>query len=182
MPRLKDPKPKTGRRGNNEGSIYLRKDGRWCGSVTTGYRTNGALIRKDVYGKTRNEVAQKVASMSSEVFQKGYTTQSARSDTNFENLFREWYELRKAPAITDVTDEKYRSMILKHILPAFGKLDVKDVNFKRLQRFFNGMKTADVKGRAGYSADFIGKAKTCLITFSRMPLNNTSYKLTLWKM
>ena len=165
MPRLKESKPKVGRRGNNEGSIYQRKDGRWCGSVTIGYKTNGTPIRKDVYGKTRNEVAQKVASMATDVYINGYTTVSSRNETNFEILFREWYELRKAPNITDVTDEKFRSMMLKHIFPAFGALDVKDVDFKRLQRFFNNMKTAKVKDRIGYSPDFIGKTKNLLNNF-----------------
>jgi len=165
MPRLKETKPKVGRRGNNEGSIYQRKDGRWCGSVTTGYKTNGTPVRKDVYGKTRNEVAQKVASMSTEVFKNGYVTVSARNETNFEALFREWYELRKAPNITDVTDEKFRSMMMKHIFPAFGALDVKAIDFKRLQRFFNKMKAAKVKDRVGYSSDFIGKTKNLLNNF-----------------
>ena len=165
MPRLKETKPKVGRRGNNEGSIYQRKDGRWCGSVTTGYKTNGTPIRKDVYGKTRNEVAQKVSSMATEVFKIGYTTVSSRNDTNFEFLFREWYELRKAPNITDVTDEKFRSMMLKHIFPAFGALDVKAVDFKCLQKFFNKMKTSKVNGRVGYSPDFIGKTKNLLNNF-----------------
>jgi len=125
MPRLKESKPKVGRRGNNEGSIYQRKDGRWCGSVTIGYKTIGTPIRKDVYGKTRNEVAQKVASMATDVYTNGYTTVSSRNETNFEILFREWYELRKAPNITDVTDEKFRSMMLKHIFPALVRLMLK---------------------------------------------------------
>jgi len=48
------------RRGNREGSIYKRKDGRWCGSVSLGsdYQT-GKLLRKVVYGKTRQEASEK---------------------------------------------------------------------------------------------------------------------------
>ena len=56
MPKqIKAPKSKVGRRGNNEGSIYKRKDDRWCGSVTTGYKTDGKPICKDIYGKSRQE-------------------------------------------------------------------------------------------------------------------------------
>jgi hypothetical protein len=45
MPRqLKTIEKKTNRRGNNEGSIYQRKDGRWCAQVTIGYRENGKAI------------------------------------------------------------------------------------------------------------------------------------------
>ena len=36
MPR-KPSKPKTTRRGKNEGSVYRRKDGKWVGQVTVGY-------------------------------------------------------------------------------------------------------------------------------------------------
>ena len=32
---------KTTRRGNKEGSIYKRKDGKWCGQVLVGYSELG---------------------------------------------------------------------------------------------------------------------------------------------
>jgi len=78
---VKKTKPKAGRRGNNEGSIFQRKDGRWSGIVTTGYKTDGKPIRKTIYGKTRNEVAVAVAEMTSTIFTNGYTAVSARNDT-----------------------------------------------------------------------------------------------------
>jgi hypothetical protein len=56
--KIKETKSKAGCRGNNEGSIFQRKDGRWTGSVTTVYKTDGKPIRKDIYGKTRLEVAR----------------------------------------------------------------------------------------------------------------------------
>ena len=34
------------RRGNNEGSISQRKDGRWVGTITTGYDKNGKQKRE----------------------------------------------------------------------------------------------------------------------------------------
>ena len=49
MPR----KAKTTRRGKNEGSVYRRKDGKWVGQVTTGYRPdNGKPIRQYRYADT----------------------------------------------------------------------------------------------------------------------------------
>ena len=165
MPQLKYTKSKVGRRGNNEGSIYHRKDGRWCGAVTTGYKTDGKPIRKTVYGATRQDVAKKIAALSSQVFVSGYTNISARSNQNFEFLLREWYDLFEAPNIADVTNEKNRSMLKKHIFPSFGAFDVKDVDTKRLQRFFNEKKRVKVKNRIGYSSDFIGKMKNLLNNF-----------------
>jgi integrase len=46
------------RRGSGEGSIYQRKDGRWCAQVSLGYKPGGKPHRKLLYGKTRNEVSE----------------------------------------------------------------------------------------------------------------------------
>lgn len=50
---------KNSRRANGEGSIVQRKDGRWCGVVTLGYKPDGTVSRKFVYGKTQTEVLEK---------------------------------------------------------------------------------------------------------------------------
>src|SRR5262245_16893342 len=50
---------RTGRkRGNNEGSIYLREDGRWCAQLTL---PSGK--RKYLYGKTRRQVSEKMTAL-----------------------------------------------------------------------------------------------------------------------
>ena len=165
--KLKQTNAKAKRRGNNEGSIYQRGDGFWCGAVTVGYKSDGKPIRKTVYGKTRQDVAKKVAGLSADVFKNGYSNKSARKDLAFETLMREWYDLYEAPNVEDVTVEKCRSMLRVHIFPSFGSLDVKDVDAERLQRFFNEKKCAKVKGRVGYSSDFIGKMKNLLNNFFR---------------
>ena len=46
------------KRGNNEGSISRRKDGRWMGRYTVHTQTGSK--QKAVYGKTRKEVAEKL--------------------------------------------------------------------------------------------------------------------------
>ena len=114
--KLKQTKAKAGRRGNNEGSIYQRSDGFWCGSVTVGYKTDGKPIRKTMYGKTRQCAAKKVADLSAEIFKNGYSNKSARKDLMFEALMREWYDLYEAPNVEDVSVEKYRCM-LKNTFP-----------------------------------------------------------------
>ncbi len=49
------------KRGRGEGSIFQRKDGRWAGFVTLGYTPDGRQRKKWVYGRTRQEVAEKLA-------------------------------------------------------------------------------------------------------------------------
>ena len=59
---------KSGRRGNNEGSIYQRKDERWCGQVIVGYKSDGKPIRKTIYGDSQQEVIKAVNAKVGEVF------------------------------------------------------------------------------------------------------------------
>jgi hypothetical protein len=49
----------TKRRGQGEGSVYLRTDGRWCATISL-MRPTGARARKSFYGKTRKEVADQL--------------------------------------------------------------------------------------------------------------------------
>lgn len=43
------------RRGRGEGSVFLRSDGLWTGSLTLGYDGNGKRRRRVVYGATKTE-------------------------------------------------------------------------------------------------------------------------------
>ena len=55
------------RRGNKEGSIFQRKDGRWVGAATVGYDENGKVKRKFVYGKKRIEVSDKLVALTNRI-------------------------------------------------------------------------------------------------------------------
>jgi len=53
------------KRGNAEGTIFFHKPKKlWCAQVTVGRGPDGRLKRVTVYGKTRQEVAQKLAELS----------------------------------------------------------------------------------------------------------------------
>jgi integrase len=49
----------AGRRGNHEGSIYQRKDGRWAASITLSYE-GGKRSQKTYYGSTQREVHEQL--------------------------------------------------------------------------------------------------------------------------
>jgi hypothetical protein len=51
-------KRKAKRRGSNEGSIFQRKDGRWCAQLSLGW-VNGKRRRKYIYGSTAEEVRKR---------------------------------------------------------------------------------------------------------------------------
>jgi integrase len=58
----------TKKRGNNEGTIFKRKDGRWQGQVTTGKDVKtGKSRRATYYGKTKTEVLEQLTSTLNDV-------------------------------------------------------------------------------------------------------------------
>lgn len=158
--KMKEAKDKTKRRGNNEGSIYKRKqDGLWCGSVTVGYKTDGKPIRKTIYGRSRAEVAQKINAISGDVYANGYVTVSASKERNFQILVSDWFDACVAGATASTTEESRRNLLKNHIFKAFGELDIQNVDADRLQRFFNS------KVKSGLAVDTVNKIKNLLNNF-----------------
>ncbi len=49
-------------RGRNEGSITLRRDGRWQAIVSLGWES-GKRKRKSIYGRTRADVAKELTKL-----------------------------------------------------------------------------------------------------------------------
>jgi hypothetical protein len=102
---------KAVRRGNNEGSIYQRKDGRWCAQVTIGYKGNGKAIFKYAYGATRQEVAKKLTQYTHEVFENGYSSFASSDTKMFYPLLEDWFFTFKEPVISSQTSEKLRNFV-----------------------------------------------------------------------
>ena len=134
--KLKEVKPRKTRRGNNEGSIYKRKDGRWVCEVTVGYKSNGKPIREPYYGKTRNEAARKAADKIAEVNKVGYITLSASTDRNFKKRFHEWFGLYGTSKMSSRTEYNRRTVIGKHLYSVFGSSEVQDMTTDKLQTYF----------------------------------------------
>jgi integrase len=105
-----------GRRGNGEGSISRRKDGRWEAKYTA--HTAEGPKRRALYGKTRKEVADKLAKALSDrssglVFDAGTLTLSEYLDRWLINSVRDTVRQR--------TWERYEQLARVHIRPALGR-------------------------------------------------------------
>lgn len=55
------------RNANGDGSIYQRKDGRWCASVTIGYDENGKQKKKYIYDRDRDIVREKLRALQNDI-------------------------------------------------------------------------------------------------------------------
>ena len=122
-----------GRRGNREGTICRRKDGRWCGAVTLGYDPKtGKPVRKFFYGKTRQEVAEKLAKLLPQV-NAGLVSPERYT---FGDWFALWLEYYKRPMLRKSTCERYARFAQNHIFPSLGKMLLERLRPEILQRFF----------------------------------------------
>ncbi len=119
-----------GRRGNNEGSIRKRSDGRWEARITI------AGKQRSVYGKTREIVARKMRDAMSEA-ERGLPVADQR--TQLQTYLREWLENTVKLTVRPKTYESYEGHIRLYIEPAIGKVPLVKLTLSHVQQLMNGM-------------------------------------------
>ena len=133
MPR-RPSKPKTTRRGKNEGSVYRRKDGKWVGQVTVGYHPDtGKPIRKYTYVNTREEAARWIALTL--VSETATAAPSLSSELLLRDFLHRWLTTFKTYEVCSRTMELYYSCERLHIAPALGDIPIAALTASRIQTF-----------------------------------------------
>lgn len=105
------------RRANGEGSIYQRKDGRWTGAVYVLNREGGRQ-RRQVYGRTRAEVAGKVADLLS--LNRKHIP-AAPVEVTVQQYAESWLERLGSSGLKPATVSNYRWVLGRHVLPHIGR-------------------------------------------------------------
>ena len=126
---------KTTRRGNKEGSIYKRKDGKWCGQVLVGYNELGKPVRKTFYGVTREEVVEKVSGTVYQVFTG--VVRPASQKILVREMVEEYLWTFKKPAVADTTFQWYISLCDNHITPHLGEKALDQITAGDVQVLLN---------------------------------------------
>ncbi|TDU05236.1 site-specific recombinase XerD [Streptomyces sp. 846.5] len=129
------------RRPNGAGSITRRKDGTYHGRVyvTT---TEGVPKRISRYGKTYDEVAEKIAKLL-ELESKGVPTPDKTWKIGPFLLY--WLAEIVKPTQRPTTYDKYESMVRLYLIPKLGKKSLTRLNVKDVRTFLRQM-TADQTG------------------------------------
>jgi len=124
-----------GKRSNGEGTIYKRKEGRWCGAYY-----DEEYNRRYVYGKTQLEVKKKLKEKqeSGTIKNKPYTLGS---------WVFEFLEKYKSNELKITTYNSYMLLYRKHISNSkLGNMKLDSVKATNLQQFYND------KIKEGYSS------------------------------
>jgi integrase len=106
------------RRGQGEGSVYQRGDGKWVGSVHLGWK-EGARKRKVVYGRTQAEAIAKLRAVQAKVDQ-GLPT--GGDQVTVATLVDRWLADVVPRRVSPNTLDSYGSLARLHLLPALGRI------------------------------------------------------------
>jgi integrase len=106
------------RRANNEGSIWRRRDGRWCGAYFVPRAGGEGRVRKYVYGHTRSEVHARLTEIIRQV-QQGVPVPVHR--LTVAEYLDEWLRQVAAQRVLPRTLTGYEGNVRKHIVPRLGR-------------------------------------------------------------
>ena len=138
------------RRGNGEGNIRKRKDGRYEVSVMVGYHPDGRRKRKYLYGKTRREVVDKLHALQQEI----NMGMDLDVDYTFEQAADLWLDLRKSK-IEPATYQSYEYTLCK-LKQMFRNVKLRKMNPIQIERAMDSL------AAEGYSASYLTKCRAVL--------------------
>jgi len=125
------------KRANGEGTIYRTPSGRWRGLLVIGRDPEtGKLRRVSISGRTRQEVATKLAEIMTQK-EKGLLVEPSRMTVA--QWLDVWLENYKRPVLRPRTFDSYQMMLRAHIKPAIGEIQLQDLRPDHLQALYNGM-------------------------------------------
>ena len=121
------------KRGQNEGSIYKRRDGRWVATISLGYKA-GKRCRKSFYGKTRRTVQEQLTA-ALRAHQQGLPAAPERQ--NVANFLERWLEDSVRPSVRPRTYASYSQLVRLHIAPVLGRHQLVKLGPQDVQHFLN---------------------------------------------
>jgi len=157
-------KEKKRKRGQNEGSIYKRKDGRWASVLNLGYQ-GGKLKRKYFYGATRKEVNDSLTA-EQEKLRKGLPIVVERQ--TLKQFLERWLEDSVKPTVRPATYVSYEQQVRVHIAPALGHHQLTKLGPQHILAYMNDKakpipQPDNEKPKPGLSAKTIGYHRSLLV-------------------
>lgn len=117
------------RRNKGEGTVYKRKDGRWEGRLLI----NGN--KRTFYGKTKQEVLNKLDAARTEVKQGTYVEPNK---VTLSDWLDTWLETYKKQQVRPTTYSSYKDLVETHIKPSeLGKIPLQELSPEQVQKFYN---------------------------------------------
>ena len=126
------------RRKRGDGSLHLRKDGRWEGRVVVDYDEKGRPKTKNVLAKTKSECSAKLKALKASLQEQ--KPEKPKGDMTFGTWLDHWYQRECKPQIRPKTQADYENRIYQHIIPELGSIPLAKLTAADLQQFYNRLK------------------------------------------
>ena len=130
------------KRENGQGSIYLRKDGRWVASIQSGFKENGKPNIKTKYAKTQAEAKRKLKELIKEIY-----TPTEEVITN-NSLVREycdnWLQNVQSNILKPSSYDRKEITLENQVYPLIGDICMSQVSFDDIQDMINELKKQDL--------------------------------------
>jgi len=126
------------RRNRGDGSLHLRKDGRWEGRYVMGYDDKGLPVTKNVLAKTKSECAAKLAQLRDTL--KEPAPDQPKPGILLADWLNLWYQGYKKPNLRPNTQMSYERRIYQHIIPALGGTQLDKLTTADIQEFYVSLK------------------------------------------
>ncbi|WP_330469348.1 site-specific integrase (plasmid) [Streptomyces longwoodensis] len=145
------------RRANGEGTITKRADGRYQAAAYV-FRPDGTRTRKFVYGKTREEVADKLTEMQ-EMTRQGIP--AASSTMAFGEYLTYWLAAIAPERLKPSTLNSYEGLTRLYIRPALGRKRLNRLSPADVRKFLFDFKSACLCCLRGADAERPEGKRTC---------------------
>jgi integrase len=136
--------PKQRKRGQNDGSIFQRKDGRWSAVLSLGWR-GGKRVRKHLYASTAEEVRQAMTKALRER-DLGMLPMAGASPT-MERFLEQWLTSRNS-SLRVRSREAYAAIIRRHLVPAIGRVRLEKLTPGHVQSMLDARLAAGLSARS----------------------------------
>jgi integrase len=131
----------TIRRKSGEGTVRLRKDGRWEGRIVIGYNDKGQPQTKSVTSPSKTECLDKLNKLKKEL---GTAVKKCKATMLFGEWMDFWYQTYCKNTLKESTQITYEERIYKQIIPKIGQYQLNQITTGLLEKFYAQLK---VNGR-----------------------------------
>lgn len=126
-----------GRRGNGEGTIRQRGDGRWEAKIAFGLTARGNPKTKSVYGKTKTEVVAKLTTLRKKL---GSGVSGTEAQTMTVDAYLEHYLEVRGPRLDENTLTTYRNYFRAYVKPHIGAVKLGKLSELHLEMLLNKLR------------------------------------------
>ena len=146
----------TKKRGQNEGTIFQRADGKWVSRISLGYDAIAHRRRqKTFYGVTKEEVRRKLTEA---LRGKDLGLNVSPKVQTVESFLRSWLETVVRPRVRPKTFVSYEQIIRNHLIPGIGYFELQRLTPQQVQAFLN------VKAETGLSVEHLRRVLRTALT------------------